>query len=115
MPAPPPLVKVYHCPHCAGERLKKNGRNAAGSQRARCQECKRTFVLEPKAPRYGSQERERILAAATLERMSLRAIGRTFGPCHQTLVRWAKKKGGRAAGAGRDASGRPEGRRAGAG
>src|SRR5215210_4551782 len=91
------LTTAHRCRSCGSERLKKNGHNASGSQRARCLECHRTFVLEPKPPPYSKEERERVVRAATCERMSTRAIRRTFGPCYQTLRRWVEKKGRRAA------------------
>ena len=100
------LSTMYCCPHCACERLKKNGHNASGSQRAQCLECRRTFVPAPKPPRYSKEEREQIVRAATCERMSTRAIRRTFGPCYQTLRSWVEKKGRSASPAARDASAR---------
>ena len=100
---------VYRCPHCQGESLRKNGHTCGGAQRAFCRDCKRTFVLEPREPRYSAAEREKILAAATQERLSLRAIERTFGPVYRTVSRWAKKKGRGAAGLGPDAFARAEG------
>src|SRR5215210_5934777 len=86
------LSTMYCCPHCACERLKKNGHNASGSQRAQCLECRRTFVLAPKPPRYSKEEREQIVRAATCERMSTRAIRRTFGPCTPDLAELGGKK-----------------------
>src|SRR5215210_6324487 len=86
------LTTVHRCRSCGSERLKKNGHNASGSQRARCLECHCTFVLEPKPPRYSEEERQRIVRAATCERLSTRAIHRTFGPCYQTLRRWVQKR-----------------------
>ena len=106
------LTTVHRCRHCGSERLKKNGHNASGSQRARCRECGRTFVLEPKPPPYSEEDRERVVRAATCERLSTRAIRRTFGPCYQTLRSWVEKKSGGAPGARRHAAAGPKGRRA---
>jgi transposase-like protein len=106
------LAKMPCCRHCGSERLKKNGHNASGSQRARCLECRRTFVLAPKPPPYSEAERERIVRAATCERMSTRAIRRIFGPCYQTLRGWIEKKSEAASRASRHARSRPKRRRA---
>ena|SRR5215210_295593 len=108
------LTTVHRCRSCGSERLKKNGHNASGSQRARCLECHCTFVLEPKPPRYSEEERQRIVRAATCERLSTRAIHRTFGPCYQTLRRWVEKKGERTARTPRNAAAGQRRRRAGA-
>ena len=105
-------TKVYECRACGSQKLRKNGRARNGDQRAQCVDCGKTRVLEPRAPRYSEKEKERILGAATLERLSLRAVERTFGPGYRTVKRWAKKKGGGLARAGRHARGRQEGRRA---
>jgi transposase len=34
------------CPHCGSEDLVKNGHNEMGTQRWRCNTCKRSFQLE---------------------------------------------------------------------
>jgi transposase-like protein len=69
-------------------------------------------VLEPKPPPYSEEDRGRIVRAATCERMSTRAIRRTFGPCYQTLRRWVEKKGASAAALARDAAAGRKRRRA---
>src|SRR5215210_1586288 len=101
-------TKTYACRHCGGERLRKNGKNRRGAQRGQCLECGKTLVLEPSPPPYSEAERERILHAATAERLSLRGVTRTFGPCYQTLVRWAEKKGAGAASTPRHAPARSQ-------
>lgn len=81
------------CPHCAGQRLQKNGRTVKGAQRARCKDCARTFTLHPKGPRRDADFKARVLAAYQ-DRMSLRGIHRTFGACYQSVIRWLGKKTG---------------------
>ena len=83
---------VHACRHCGSERLKKNGKTDYGAQRVQCLACKRTAVLARRPARYGDQAREQIVAAASRERLSTRAVARTFGPCYRTLRRWAQKK-----------------------
>ena len=78
---------VHVCPHCGGEHLQKNGHTQRGAQRARCVECRRTFTLSPKGPKHSQQVKEQVLAAYQ-DRMSIRGIGRTFGVCYMTVMRW---------------------------
>jgi transposase-like protein len=106
-------TKVYVCRHCGSERLRRNGKSRRGAQRSQCMECGKTLVLEPLPPAYSQAERERILHAATTERVSLRGVGRVFGPCYRTLRRWVGKKGGRSAAPARNIAARQERRRAG--
>ena len=82
---------VHACPHCGSERLQKNGHTVRGAQRARCLECRRTFTLSPKGPRYSEQVRAQVLVAYQ-DRMSTRGIRRTFGVCYQTLMKWVGEK-----------------------
>ena len=102
---------IHACPHCAGERLQKNGRTVKGAQRARCKDCARTFTLHPKGPRRDAAFKARVLAAYQ-DRMSLRGIKRTFGVCYQSVIRWlGEKNRGHARLCGHAAT-RPTGRRA---
>ena len=82
---------VYCCPHCSGERLQKNGHAEDGSQRAKCVDCQRTFVLLPKGPRYDEKFKAQVVAAYQ-DRMSIRGITRTFGVCYQTIMVWVGEK-----------------------
>ena len=93
-------VTVHRCPRCGGVDLKKNGHADNGAQRARCKSegCGKTFVLEPKGPRHSPEDKERVLRAYR-ERMSTRAIYRTFGVSYPTLMRWAGEKNQGATGA----------------
>ena len=70
---------AHRCPHCAGERLYKNGRTTVrGAQRAKCKDCQCTFTLAPKGSRHSATLKVQVLAAYQ-DRMSLRGIQRTFG------------------------------------
>ncbi len=82
---------VHVCRHCGSERLRKNGHAINGAQRAKCLECGRTFILEPKGPRYREKTKARVLATCQ-DRMSTRGIRRTFGVCCQTLMKWVGEK-----------------------
>ena len=82
---------VHACRRCGSERLRKNGHANNGAQRAKCLECGRTFILEPKGPRYDQKFKDQVLAAYQ-DRMSTRGIKRAFGVCYQTLMVWAGEK-----------------------
>ena len=82
---------VHVCARCGSENIRKNGHAENGAQRAKCLECARTFVLQPKGPRYDHRFKEQVVAASQ-DRMSLRGITRTFGVCRQTTSRWVGKK-----------------------
>ena len=102
---------VHTCRHCGSERLRKNGHANNGAQRARCLECGRTFILEPKGPRYDQKFKDQVLSAYQ-DRMSLRGIKRTFGVCYQTVMAWAGEKSVGPACLGRHALAQSERRRA---
>ena len=86
---------VHSCRHCGSERLQKNGHTQRGAQRALCVDCRHTFTLSPKGPRYDQKFKDQVVAAYQ-DRMSTRGIKRTFGVCYQTLMVWVGKKSGRA-------------------
>ena len=71
----------------------KNGHADNGAQRAKCLECGRTFILQPKGARYDQKFKDQVVAAYQ-DRMSIRGITRTFGVCYQTVLRWVGEKNG---------------------
>ena len=64
-----------------------------GAQRAKCLDCARTFILQPRGARYDEPLKEQVLAAHQ-DRMSIRGIQRAFGVCYQTVMRWLGEKSG---------------------
>ena len=82
---------VHVCARCGSERIRKNGHAENGGQRAKCLDCQRTFVLQPKGERYDQRFKDQVVAAYQ-DRMSLRGIARTFGVCYQTVIRWVGEK-----------------------
>ena len=84
---------VHACLRCGSERIRKNGHADNGAQRAKCLECGRTFVLQPKGARYDHRFKEQVVAASQ-DRMSLRGVTRTFGVCRKTILRWVGEKSG---------------------
>ena len=104
-------VAVHQCRHCGSQHLRKNGHAINGAQRAKCLECGRTFILEPKGPRYSEKTKAQVLAAYQ-DRMSTRGIRRTFGVCYQTLMKWVGEKNPGFARVRGHAPAQPSGRRA---
>lgn len=102
---------VHTCRHCGSERLRKNGHASNGAQRAKCLECERTFILEPKGPRHGQAFKAQVVRAYQ-DRMSIRGITRTFGVYYKTILRWVGEKNPGSARVGRHAFARSGGRRA---
>ena len=84
---------VHVCARCGSERIRKNGHACNGAQRAKCLECERTFILQPKGARYSADFREQVLSAYQ-DRMSIRGIRRTFGVSYQTVMKWLGEKNG---------------------
>ena len=88
---------VHVCQRCGSEKLRKNGHAENGDQRAKCLECGRTFVLQPKGARYDEKFKDQVVAAYQ-DRMSIRGITRTFGVCYETMLRWVGGKSGQSSG-----------------
>ncbi|HEX6777933.1 MAG TPA: helix-turn-helix domain-containing protein [Ktedonobacterales bacterium] len=65
----------------------KSGLNHTGSQRYRCQACRRSFTPDPKPEGYDVSVRTQALKRS-LEGTSFRAIGRLLGLHHQTVSNW---------------------------
>lgn len=65
----------------------KSGLNHTGSQRYRCQACRRSFTPDPKPEDYDVSVRTQALKRS-LEGTSFRAIGRLLGLHHQTVSNW---------------------------
>src|ERR1700712_5142461 len=82
---------VHVCARCGSEQIRKNGHAENGGQRAKCLDCERTFILQPKGARYDQKFKDQVVAAYQ-DRMSLRGIKRTFGVCYQTVLRWVGEK-----------------------
>src|SRR5918911_4667741 len=76
------------CPHChRSTQQVKNGRTPAGSQRYRCQACRRKYTPDPRPQGYGADLRRRAVQLY-VDGMNLRRIGRTLGVVHQTVANW---------------------------
>jgi transposase-like protein len=84
-------MKHLPCPSCDRDEFGiKSGLNRTGSQRSRCQACRRYFTPEPKPEGYAMTLRQQALQLY-LEGTSLRAIGRLLGVHHQSVSNWVRQ------------------------
>lgn len=76
------------CPYCqANERQVKAGRNKSGSQRWRCQVCRRRYTPEPS--RRGCPEAVRQQAVELyVDGMNYRRIARHLHVSYQSVINW---------------------------
>ena len=85
------VSEISKCPVCGlGESVVRFGFTPVGNQRLRCQDCKKTWTPHARS-RALSPEKEALIAAALQERVSQRAISRTFKVA-RTKVREILKK-----------------------
>jgi insertion element IS1 protein InsB len=80
---------VYYCEKCNSANIVRNGHTPTGKQKYHCRECGHYGRLD-KAPRYSESDKETILKTS-LERSSLRGLGRVFRVARETVIRWLKK------------------------
>jgi len=80
------------CPHCGlTEPVIRFGFNRGGTAKLRCKACVKVFTPQPNS-RTLSPEKEAQILAALAERMSLRAIARTFHVSRDTASTLLQKK-----------------------
>jgi transposase-like protein len=81
-------MKQPLCPYYQQDQnVIKSGLNHTGSQRYRCQSCRRSFTPDPKPEGYDVAVSTQALKLY-LEGTSYRAIGRLLGVHHQTVSHW---------------------------
>jgi transposase-like protein len=85
------------CPYCyRTERQVKDGLNQSGSQRYRCQHCRRRYTPKPSPHGYGADKRQQAIhmhrqtSQSDEKRQSLRKIARQLGVDHHTVANWVK-------------------------
>jgi transposase len=84
------VLEARVCGNCSSTNIVKNGKNAAGQQRYKCNNCGVTRVLD--SLRKGDQVDLSQVQKSYEERNSFRSTGRIFGVSHVTVQRWLKKK-----------------------
>jgi len=86
------VILTYACVRCGlSERVFRNGFNRGGSQRLKCGACGKSWTPQPKT-RALSAEKEVLIVAALHERLSQRAIARTFKVARTTIRALSQKK-----------------------
>lgn len=80
------------CPHCQSEHYSKNG-HKRGKQNHLCLDCGRQFVENPNPYRGYSDDIRRSCQKMFVSGMSFRAIERTTGIHHSTVISWVKQFG----------------------
>jgi transposase-like protein len=78
------------CPYCqAQDRQVKNGKNASGSQRWKCQICGRKYTPEPKEHGYPDSLRQQAVKMS-VDGLNYRRIARFLAVDHKTVINWVK-------------------------
>ena len=79
------------CPDCQrAEPVVKNGRTDSGTQRAKCNDCNKTFAINPKS-RAVTPEKEAAILRQLEERTAIRGICRVLRCGPQTVYATLKK------------------------
>jgi len=85
------LTYTIACPHCQQTKpVVKYGTTKAGTQRAKCNACNKTFALNPKS-RAVTPEKEAAILRQLEERTSIRGICRALQCSCQTVYATLKK------------------------
>jgi transposase len=81
---------MVKCPHGhRSDQQVKVGFNPSGSQRYRCNGCRRKYTPEPAAHGYSEAIRRQALQLY-IDGMNYRRIARHLGVSHQTVANWVK-------------------------
>jgi transposase len=79
---------MSQCPYCQRtDEQVKAGRNASGSQRYRCQVCRRKYTPAPNPRGYEESVRRQALQLY-VDGLGFRRIGRILGVAHRTVINW---------------------------
>ena len=85
------LTYTVACRHCQQTKpVVKFGKTEAGTQRARCNACNKTFALNPKS-RAVTPEKEEAILRQLEERTSIRGICRALKCTAKTVYQTLKK------------------------
>src|SRR5918912_2586378 len=76
------------CPYCGRSNyVVRAGSNRTGSQRMKCQQCRRYFTPNPKPMGYDEATRE-MAVRLYLEGMSFRGIGKVLSVHYLSVINW---------------------------
>lgn len=79
------------CPHCSSTTVSKNG-HRRGKQNYRCQTCGRQFIESYSVKGYPDAVKQHCLTLY-VNGMGFRAIERSTGVNHNTVINWVKQSG----------------------
>lgn len=89
---PQPSAPALVCPSCgSSHRQIKRGKSAFGKQRYLCNDCRRSYVCEPKPRGLDPALHEQAVRLA-LEGLGFRAIARILHINPQTVANWIRKR-----------------------
>jgi transposase-like protein len=81
-------VQTPYCPYCGQSYyVVKAGLNDTGSQRMRCQQCRRYFTPNPKPMGYDQSTKE-MAVRLYLEGMSFRGVGKVLSVHYLSVINW---------------------------
>lgn len=89
-----PAIKIKDviCPGCgATDKIIGYGFNRSGTQRCKCNACKKIFTANPKRHEYSDELKEQAIKTY-YSGVSGRGVGKLFGMNKENVVRWIKKK-----------------------
>ena len=79
------------CPVCGKTEQQVNaGRNRSGTQRCRCNDCKKSYTLEPKRNAY-DEETKKLALKMYYSGVSGRGVGKILGMSKANIYNWIKK------------------------
>ena len=86
-----PEDRELKCPHCGDvKKQMKKGFHNSGTQRIQCNECRKTYTLNPKKRAY--PEETRVLAIKMYySGVSGRGVGKALGMDKSNVYNWIKK------------------------
>ncbi len=78
------------CKHCKSSKLVKYGFSKNNSQRYKCKECLRPFVIGDKREKYSMEKKEKVIKMY-LEGVGIRSIERLEGVSNPLIIHWIRK------------------------
>jgi len=84
-------VKGRNCPKCGNTDNQSNfGKNRSGTQRCKCNDCGKTYMLNPKTSAIPGEIRQQAIKTC-YSGVSGRGVGKLLGMNKSNVYRWIKK------------------------
>ena len=81
---------MNECPYChRQDQQVKNGKNASGSQRWKCQYCQRKYTPMPSEHGYTDELRQQAVKMS-VDGLNYRRIARFLAVDHKTVIAWVR-------------------------